>query len=245
MSQIPWLEGSSTLFPHPSHALSDPDGLLAAGGDLSPKQLLHAYKNGIFPWYDETQPILWWSPNPRLIIRPRDLHISKSLKKTLRQTPFTISSDHSFTEVMEACAAPRGNQPGTWITEEMHEAYLRLHVLGHAHSVEIWRDKQLIGGLYGVAIGQVFFGESMFSRQDNASKIAFSCLLKTLGNCGYELIDCQVHSEHLESLGATMVERGQFLQMLVRYTQKENHPWPHPQDWVLALKQLGRSSGKN
>ena len=232
MPQIPWLEGSSTNFPHPSSALTDPDGLLAAGGNLSPEQLLHAYRHGIFPWFDDTQPILWWSPNPRLVIKPADLHLSKSLRKVIRRDTFTVTSDRCFNDVMLACAEPRDQQDGTWITEEMLEAYNHLHELGHAHSIEVWEGDALAGGLYGIAIGQVFFGESMFSRASNASKVGFTALLLSLREANFQLVDCQVQTDHLQSLGASEVEREHFLQMLVDFTEPPSKAtWPATSSW--------------
>lgn len=233
MSNIPWLEGDSLEFPHPSQALIEPDGLLAAGGDLSCKQLLHAYRNGIFPWFDDSQPILWWSPNPRLIIQPNDLHISRSLRKTLKKGQFQVTSDTCFNAVMRACAEPRENQDGTWITDEMLDAYTELHEQGYAHSVEAWSNKQLVGGLYGVAIGKVFFGESMFSRASNASKAAFTLLMTTLKTSGFELVDCQVQTDHLQSLGAHEISRQHFLDLLVDLTQAPTR-WPSCKQWQNA-----------
>lgn len=233
MSDIPWIEGSSLDFPHPSHAFQEPDGLLAAGGDLSCKQLIHAYRHGIFPWFDDSQPILWWSPNPRLIIKPQDLHISRSLRKTLRRDHFTVSSDTCFTEVMQACAEPRKGEDGTWITDDMLDAYAALHDDGYAHSVEIWSNQQLVGGLYGVAIGKVFFGESMFSRVANASKVAFALMITALAETGFELVDCQVQTDHLQSLGAHEMEREQFLDLLVDLTHAPNR-WPTGEQWSAA-----------
>jgi len=235
MSHIPWLEGSSLDFPHPSQALHEPNGLLAAGGDLSCKQLVHAYKHGIFPWFDDTQPILWWSPNPRLVIKPRNLHISRSLKKTLKRGQFRVTSDTCFRAVMMACAEPREDQGGTWITDQMLDAYVGLHEHGYAHSVEVWSDSQLVGGLYGVAIGKVFFGESMFSRTSNASKVAFALLMTALRDAGLELVDCQVQTDHLQSLGAHEITRQHFLDLLVNLTQSPNR-WPTNKQWQDAQK---------
>lgn len=233
MSHIPWLEGGSLDFPHPSQALLEPDGLLAAGGDLSCRQLVHAYRHGIFPWFDDSQPILWWSPNPRLIIEPRNLHISRSLRKLLKKGQFQVTSDTCFSEVMQACAEPREDQDGTWITDDMLEAYTVLHEEGYAHSVEVWSDNQLVGGLYGVAIGKVFFGESMFSRVSNASKVAFASAMGALDMIGFELVDCQVQTQHLQSLGAQEIARQHFLDLLVDLT---DHPclWPTSTQWQNA-----------
>ncbi len=203
-----------SIFPDPNLALTEPDGLLAVGGDLSCERLLSAYRQGIFPWFSDNQPILWWSPDPRSVIHPQQLNISRSMKKVLRKGEYQISFDTTFEQVVRECAAPRDNQPGSWITEGMLQAYSELHRKGAAHSVECWHQGELVGGLYGVAIGQVFFGESMFSRRRNASKVAFISLTQQLIEWGYQLIDCQVHSDHLESLGAVMMPRPAFLQLL-------------------------------
>ena len=198
-------------FPAANEALVEPNGLLAAGGDLSVERLLYAYRHGIFPWYSEGEPILWWSPDPRCVLLPDDLRISRSLRKTRRNKPFEIRIDSDFRGVIERCAAARPGSIGTWITEEMIDAYCELHTANHAHSVECWLDDQLVGGLYGVAIGEVFFGESMFSAARDASKLALVELVQ-LGK--YRLVDCQLPSEHLFSLGAQSVTREQFLEML-------------------------------
>lgn len=205
-------------FPDPVRALREPDGLLAVGGDLSPARLLYAYRHGIFPWYDADLPILWWSPDPRAVFYPDRLHVSRSLRRRLARGGFEISFDTAFHEVMRACAAPRPGQPagGTWINADMMQAYGRLHELGHAHSVEARVDGELAGGLYGVAIGRVFFGESMFSRMTDGSKIALVSLAARLHDWGYALIDCQVHSPHLESLGSMRLPRGEFLRLLAQ-----------------------------
>jgi leucyl/phenylalanyl-tRNA--protein transferase len=204
-------------FPSPHQAETDPDGLLAVGGDLTPQRLINAYRHGIFPWYSEDQPILWWSPNPRTVLFPEKLKISRSLRKSLRNRPYRVTFDQAFGDVIEACRAPRKDDGGTWITDAMKTAYLRLHQLGYGHSVEVWHDSELLGGLYGVAIGQVFFGESMFSRESDASKIALVHLADHLMERGYRLIDCQVHSDHLISLGAEEIPRSQFCDCLDRY----------------------------
>ena len=208
-------------FPHISLALSEPDGLLAVGGCLSTQRIINAYSQGIFPWYSNEDPILWWSPDPRLVIFPDKLHISKSLQKTLRKQHFQISFDTAFSRVIQACAAPRSNEAGTWLTPEMQSAYIRLHQEGHAHSVEAWHDNKLVGGLYGIAVGQVFFGESMFHRKTDASKVAFISLVQQLSHWGYHLIDCQVHTEHLVSLGAEEVTRSNFSSLLQQYYQRK------------------------
>lgn len=205
-------------FPHPKYALTEPDGLLAIGGDLSPARIINAYVNGIFPWYSEGQPILWWSPNPRAVLFPEKLHVSRSLKKIIRQAVFTTTIDRAFEQVIRNCATtPRTEQDGTWITNEIERAYINLHKAGVAHSVECWSGDKLVGGLYGLALGKVFFGESMFSLQANASKVAFVYLLDELKNADYALIDCQITTDHLLSLGAEEIPREQFLQLLKQH----------------------------
>lgn len=201
-------------FPGLESALAEPNGLLAVGGCLSPRRLVNAYRHGVFPWFSPGEPILWWSPNPRLVLFPEHLHISGSLRKTLRRQTFQLSIDQAFERVIDACAAPRSQQPGTWITEDMRHAYLQLHHLGIAHSVESWLDGQLIGGLYGIAIGKVFFGESMFYRATDASKVAMAHLATKLLEWDYRLIDCQVSSNHLLSLGAQEMPRREFAKRL-------------------------------
>lgn len=201
-------------FPDPGLALKEPNGLLAIGGDLSPQRLLAAYRRGIFPWYSQGQPILWWSPDPRAVLYPDRIKISRSLRKTLKKTPYAVTMDQAFDDVISACAAPRQDEAGTWILPEMKQAYCRLHELGYAHSVECWNNGQLVGGLYGVAIGRVFFGESMFSRETAASKVAFVHLAGQLQQWGYGLIDGQVSSAHLTTLGAEDIPRQEFLTQL-------------------------------
>ncbi|WP_111643025.1 leucyl/phenylalanyl-tRNA--protein transferase [Marinimicrobium alkaliphilum] len=223
---IPWLNSDSLAFPPVDTALRDPDGLLAAGGDLSPERLLQAYRRGIFPWYEADQPILWWSPDPRTVIRPEHLHIARSLRKALRRRDYDVTFDRDFAAVMRACAAPRNGAHGTWITPEMFVAYNHLHDLGHAHSVEVWREGELIGGLYGIAIGKVFFGESMFSHASNASKIGFAHLARQLQSWGFALIDCQVASEHLFTLGAEEIPRAEFCKILLNWCNEPSvKPW--------------------
>lgn len=216
---LPWLDPNNPTAPFPSleHALTEPDGLLALGGDLSVARLTSAYQQGIFPWYSDGQPIMWWSPDPRTILLPDDLAISRSLAKTLRKKPYTITLNKAFSDVIHACSAPRHDDEGTWITTDMQHAYVNLHLAGYAHSVEAWQDGQLVGGLYGIAIGQVFFGESMFARANDASKIAFVSLIKILKKAGFKMIDCQVDSAHLQSLGATQISRSFFSKRLAEY----------------------------
>jgi leucyl/phenylalanyl-tRNA---protein transferase len=210
---IPWLDGD-TPFPAVSGALEDPNGLLAAGGDLSMPRLLDAYRHGIFPWYSAGQPLLWWTPDPRMVMEPAVFRISRSLRKRLRRADYEVRVDTCFPEVMKACAAPRPEQHGTWITQEMIRAYHALHRAGIAHSVEVWVDGALAGGLYGVALGRMFYGESMFSRVSDASKIALAHLVRQLERWQYGLIDCQMHTEHLATLGARSMPRAQFMRKL-------------------------------
>ena len=205
------------LFPKLNKALKDPNGLLAVGGCLSTTRLFNAYRQGIFPWYNPGEPILWWSPNPRLVLYPDQLIISRSLQKTLRKNTFHITFDQAFDQVINACAQPRQEESGTWTTDDINTAYNNLHAAGHAHSVEAWLNNELVGGLYGVAIGQVFFGESMFHTQTDASKVAFVTLVEHLQRWGYQLIDCQVHSAHLASLGASNCSRADFKNLLDQY----------------------------
>lgn len=205
---------SELRFPSPTQALKAPNGLLAAGGDLSTARILLGYRNGIFPWYSPGDPILWWSPDPRMVLTPQTMKISRSLAKTLRNRDYEVRCDTSFAEVIDACAAPRDEQSGTWITQEMRSAYLALHRLGHAHSVETWIEGTLAGGFYGVHIGGMFFGESMFTRTRDASKIALAVFVKHCMAQGIRLIDCQFHTPHLQSLGARLVSRDDFLRQV-------------------------------
>ncbi|WP_111656642.1 leucyl/phenylalanyl-tRNA--protein transferase [Isoalcanivorax indicus] len=224
---VPWLHPGAT-FPPTRYALDDPNGLLAIGNDLGVDTLLQAYRRGIFPWFSEGQPPLWWTPDPRLVLEPDAFHISRSLRKCLRRDPFQFSIDQAFTSVMSACAAPRDDQDGTWITDEMRDAYTALHHAGHAHSVEVWQGQQLVGGFYGVNLGAMFFGESMFSRCANASKAALAlfCLLRNAH--GVTLIDCQMETPHLLSLGARPVARVDFERALMERVCTDNAwHWPH------------------
>lgn len=219
---IPWLSSDSP-FPPLHTALIQPNGLLAVGGDLSPHRLIEAYSQGIFPWFNDGDPILWWSPDPRMVLFPGELKVSRSLQKSLRKGNYEIRTDRNFTQVMQACAAPRRDGCGTWIQDEMIFAYGVLHEMGLAHSVETWMDGKLIGGLYGVALGRVFFGESMFSRVSDASKIAFVHLVRQLERWGFEMIDCQMKTAHLASLGAREIPRKEFsqrLKELVNYMER-------------------------
>lgn len=224
-----WLDvhNEEAPFPPVDLALRDPDGLLAFGGSLGSKRLLRAYRLGIFPWYSEGQPIMWWSPDPRTVLYPDELRVSRSLRKSLRNAGYTVSIDRCFEDVIDACAAPRDDEGGTWITRAMRDAYVRLHHEGHAHSVETWYEGELVGGLYGIAIGCVFFGESMFSRRRDASKVAFTRLTRQLERWGFTLIDCQVHSAHLSSLGARAIPRHEFITELDKWCEKQ----PHMHTW--------------
>jgi leucyl/phenylalanyl-tRNA--protein transferase len=220
---IPWLKPADPpdAFPPVTRALSDPDGLLCVGGDLRPERLLAAYRRGIFPWYSEGQPILWWSPDPRMVLFPDELKVSRSLRKTLRHRGFRVSVDTCFDAVITRCAdsGTRGLE-GTWISPAMRTAYWELHRLGHAHSVEVWLDdangSRLVGGLYGLRLGRVFFGESMFSAESDASKVALHTLVQWLRERDVELIDCQVASDHLFTLGARLIPRAEFIAHLER-----------------------------
>ena len=232
---IPWLT-QTHQFPPVESALAEPNGLLAAGGDLSAERLLAAYRHGIFPWYSPGEPLLWWSPDPRMVLYPGELKISRSLDRALRRGDYSIRLDSAFAQVMAACASPRKEGAGTWISAEMQAAYLRLHQFGYAHSVETWRREEgtdrLIGGLYGVAIGRVFYGESMFSRVSNASKIALAHLCGFLERRGFAVIDCQMNTAHLASLGAREIPRREFLTGLARWIESGDAAGRWPQDDV-------------
>ena len=208
-------------FPDVETALREPNGLLAVGGALSPKRLINAYRAGIFPWFNEGQPVLWWSPDPRAVLFPQALKISRSLNKTLRQGRFAVTMDRAFTDVIAGCAAPRRRGGGAWITAQMIRAYQRLHALGIAHSVETWCGGELVGGLYGVALGKIFSGESMFNRRSDASKVAFVHLVRRLAAWEYALIDCQIHSQHIASLGAENIPRREFTAIVRRWAYAE------------------------
>ena len=219
MIRIPVLHpGSHEAFPSVDSALVEPNGLLAAGGDLSPARLLDAYRHGIFPWYSAGEPILWWSPDPRMVFRTGQMHVPARLRRFLRDCDWTIRADIAFAEVMRACAAPRPKQPTTWITREMFDAYCRLHELGHAHSFEVYAGDDLVGGIYGVAVGRMFYGESMFSARPNGSKVALLALCRALHDWQFPLLDAQVRSEHLVSLGAIELPRAQFARDIARLT---------------------------
>jgi len=223
-----WLEPNNCQFPDTRLALQEPNGLLAVGGSLASDVLLSAYRQGIFPWYSDDQPLLWWSPDPRAVLFPEQLRISRSLRKTLKAGLFDITLDNAFDQVIRACAATRSSpgptgsdETGTWITGAMIDAYNQLHQLGYAHSVEVWQKNQLVGGCYGLAIGRVFFGESMFHRRRDASKVGFVHLVQHLIEQGIRLIDCQQATQHLESLGATTIPRQHFIELLGSYCNDE------------------------
>lgn len=213
MTRLTQLDASSPdRFPDPGHALRDPNGLLAFGGDLSSARLLAAYAQGIFPWFGEGDPLLWWSPDPRCVFDTAAMHMPRRLQRSLRASDWTLSIDRAFVDVVRACAAPRNDDPGTWITREMIEAYTRLHRLGHAHSLEVWNADELIGGIYGVALGRAFSAESMFSRITDASKVALIALCRRLHGWGFPLLDAQVSNPHLLRMGAATLPRAEFLQ---------------------------------
>ena len=219
-------------FPPVELALTNPNGLLAAGGDLSPERLLDAYRHGIFPWFNENDPILWWSPDPRMVLFPNEFKISHSLLKILRKGAYEIRFDTAFEQVMRNCAAPRKEQAGTWILEDIINAYCELHRMGYAHSVETWIDGELAGGLYGIALGKMFYGESMFSRKTNASKIALAHLSKQLEYWDFGMIDCQMNTSHLASLGAREIPREEFIRRLQNLVNYPNVPASG--EWSLA-----------
>jgi leucyl/phenylalanyl-tRNA--protein transferase len=219
--QLTALSLNNYLFPDPENALDDPEGLLAIGGDLAPQRLINAYQQAIFPWFSEGEPILWWSPAKRAVIKPEDVHISKSMTKFIRQSNLTVTINHDFTAVVDACAQPRKKQAQTWISPAIKQAYYQLHLLGHAHSIEVWNGANLVGGLYGVNIGGIFCGESMFHQETNASKLAFIALCKHFSAFNGMLIDCQMLTDHLQSLGVTVNERVNFLAQLKAF---KHHP---------------------
>ncbi|MBD2859255.1 leucyl/phenylalanyl-tRNA--protein transferase [Spongiibacter sp. KMU-158] len=218
---IPWLSADGGAFPDIDTALPEPNGLLAVGGDLSPSRLLDAYQHGIFPWYEQGQPILWWSPEPRAVLFPERIHISRSLRKQLRQDAFTIRFDSAFDAVIESCSELTQKREGTWITTAMKRAYKQMHQLGWAHSIEVWQEERLVGGLYGLAIGNIFFGESMFSRAPSASKIALVHLCEHLQAEGFVMIDCQVGNDYLYSMGAEDIGRPMFRRYLNDHARPE------------------------
>ncbi|QLG88250.1 leucyl/phenylalanyl-tRNA--protein transferase [Chitinibacter bivalviorum] len=228
---IPWLDHRHQ-FPPLEQALPEPNGLLAAGGDLAPGRILAAYRQGIFPWYMPGEPILWWSPSPRMVLFPDDLHVHRSLDKVIRNRAYRITFDSAFAEVMQGCAAPRGAETGTWISADMLSAYLALHEAGYAHSFECWMDDELVGGLYGMAIGKMFYGESMFAKRADASKIAFVHAVRWLKEQGFGLIDCQMYTDHLARFGAKEIERKQFMRHLGQLIDQYDllGPWSYRYD---------------
>lgn len=237
IKQLPaFLSHASPDFPPVDSALTEPNGLLAMGGDLSPERLISAYRQGIFPWYTADQPILWWSPDPRCVLYPDQLKISRSLRKTLNSKKFTVTYDQAFDQVVAGCRAPRIYEASTWITDPMANAYGELHRLGYAHSVETWLEGKLVGGLYGLSMGKLFFGESMFSCVNDASKVAFVYLVKNLERYDFPFIDCQLPNDHLISLGASSIPRVLFRTYLETYLnqpmQPEKNPWLHA--WNLT-----------
>lgn len=217
---LPWLDDANLSFPPTHTALDDPNGLLALGGDLSVARLIVAYRHGVFPWYEEGGPIFWWSPSPRAILLPDQLKISRSLKKKLRSSRYTVTCNRAFESAIEACSGSREYTSSTWITPYMKKSYTKLHELGFAHSIEVWRGEDIIGGLYGVSIGRIFFGESMFYKESDASKIALAYLCRMVDEAGFPLIDCQVDNDHLARLGATPMDRQEFEDHLSIYTAK-------------------------
>ena len=229
---IPWLHERDP-FPPLAAALDDPNGLLAASEDLSPRRLIDAYSRGIFPWYSAGQPVLWWSPDPRMVLFTDELKVSRSLGKTVRANVFETRVDSAFEAVMRACAEPRAGQQGTWITGDIRSAYGRLFAMGYAHSVESWSDGELVGGLYGIAIGRMFFGESMFARRTDASKVALAHLVRQLRAWNFPVIDCQQQTAHLATLGARPIPRSSFAEKLEHLVHCPP-PVPLPQRWVFA-----------
>ena len=241
---LPWLSSPSPNFPATSTALNSPNGLLAAGGELSPVWLVDAYRQGIFPWFSDDDPILWWSPDPRMILLPEQFKQRRSLTKRLRHGGFNITLDQHFDQVIHACAAPRDEAGGTWITNEMRAAYGQLHALGIAHSIEVHQGGQLVGGLYGIAMGPMFFGESMFSRTPDASKVALAHLARAMREHDGKLIDCQMHTPHLASLGAITVAREAFINYLNNWlpskaftlpSSPDETPVVPPSSWLKAI----------
>jgi leucyl/phenylalanyl-tRNA--protein transferase len=234
MRPLTLLHPDHYIFPPVEQALDNPDGLLAVGGDLAPARILAAYRAGIFPWYNPGDPILWWSPDPRTVLFPDQLHVSRSLKKILRKGCYKVTLDTDFSSVIHACA-DRADTAGTWINADIIDTYSQLHLQGVAHSVEVWRDKELVGGLYGLALGKVFFGESMFSHADNASKVGFAYLVQQLRQWGFRLIDGQVASDHLFTLGAVEIPRESFQRMLLDFAHQPAPPGPWAFDADLKL----------
>jgi leucyl/phenylalanyl-tRNA--protein transferase len=226
---IPFL-GPADPFPPVEHALADPDGLLAAGGTLALRRLVEAYRRGIFPWFNEGDPVLWWSPDPRTVLVPSRLHVSHSLRKRLKKGAFLVTMDAAFARVLDGCAAPRTQETGTWLTPQMRRAYSALHNAGLAHSIEVWMDGELAGGIYGVSMGRMFFGESMFTRRTDASKIAMAQLAAQLDRWRFPLIDCQLATDHLRSLGAEPMPRRQFVRIVEKLVKEPAPRWEFDDD---------------
>lgn len=241
--QIQWLSRGdpAEAFPPAESAMKSPNGLLAAGGDLEPQRLLHAYRNGIFPWFENDQPILWWSPDPRCVLYPEELHVSRRLRRSLKRSELGLTFNAAFGHVIRACGERRDRHFGTWITGGMVDAYVRLHELGWAHSVEVWRQDELVGGIYGLAIGRAFFGESMFSRMSDASKIAMLALCRELRRRDVKLLDCQIPSPHLATLGAVRIPRDRFLRelQLACSPPSQLERWPEGRESAQALVGIG------
>ena len=220
---FPYLN-ETEFFKFPSVSNASPEGIVGIEGNLSPGMLLSAYKQGIFPWYSTGEPIMWWSPDPRMVLFPENVHISKSMQRIFARSNYSFTIDNNFEEVIDSCGSiSRKDEDGTWITSEMKDAYINLHELGWGHSLEVWEDNELVGGLYGLSIGSVFFGESMFSRRTNASKAAFIVLAQTLGKLGFSMIDCQLYTSHLESLGAEKIDRKVYLELLNKGLEAETY----------------------
>lgn len=236
--KLPWIAADAPpdALPRCEHALTHPNGLLAAGGRLSSDWLLHAYRHGVFPWYGEDQPILWWSPDPRAVLPVDAFKVSRSLRRRLNRGDYRVTADRAFAAVIAACAEPRDEVAGTWITPAMRDAYLRLHREGFAHSFETWQGEQLVGGLYGIAIGSVFFGESMFTRATDASKVAFATAMSFFAHDGIELVDCQVPTAHLASLGAFEVPRSDFIATIERLAARARSPGSWTREFALTAE---------
>lgn len=247
MRPLPWLDPVRLDFPPAEDAFEEPPGLLAAGGDLRPERLERAYALGIFPWYEDGNPILWWCPSPRAVIRPHELHVGRSLRKRLRRRDYRVTMDQAFEEVILACAGPRDGARGTWITDGMIDAYLALHARGSAHSVEVWMDGELAGGLYGVGLGRCFFGESMFTHRTDASKIAFVHLLGQLALWDFPLVDCQMPNPHLDRLGVGTMDRAPFLDEIADLVQQTAPPvpWRMTYAWPDAAEGTGPDPASN
>ncbi|WNL37965.1 leucyl/phenylalanyl-tRNA--protein transferase [Halomonas sp. PAMB 3232] len=238
---LPWLSSPLPAFPETASALDTPNGLLAAGGALTPRWLIEAYRRGVFPWYSDGDPILWWSPDPRMVLAPSQFKLRRSLSKRLRNGGFRVTLNQHFDAVIDACAAPRQGEPDTWINPDMRAAYCHLHSLGIAYSVEVHQDDELVGGLYGLAMGPVFFGESMFSKAPDASKVALAHLARAMADNGGALIDCQMHTPHLERLGAAPIARATFVSYLEQWLPENafdltgHHPVVPASPWLNAV----------